>query len=153
MKVKTSSEEKENSKMNKNQTKKHIHVPCAMLSTEELIDQTSALHTQTGPLHRHSPEAGPAVVCGAVHSRWVLKHWAPSRPRIRWFYQKATPAAGISLPSLRPSFYGTFFSPFKKNAQRQFCWSLREKHNTGGNPGQEEMEESHALHRNRRLWT
>lgn len=52
--------------------------------------------------------------------------------------------------SLHPASYGVIFFPLpflKKNAQRQFYWTLREKHNIGEDPGrrQEETEESHGF--------
>lgn len=111
IKGKTSSEEKENNQMNKNQNKEThpcAMVPCSALKTSQIRHQ---LHTWRLGHRTSQPWVGSAVVCGAVHGRCVLSLWAPSHPGVKYFYQKRTPAAKIPLSALRPSSYGILFSP------------------------------------------
>lgn len=111
IKGKTSSEEKENNQMNKNQNKEThpcAMVPCSALKTSQIRHQ---LHTWRLGHRTSQPWVGSAVVCGAVHGRCVLSLWAPSQPGVKYFYQKRTPAAKIPLSALRPSSYGILFSP------------------------------------------
>lgn len=127
------------------------HVPCWALKSSSIRHQ---LYTRR---LGHSTVTAPRQVllwfvglCTAGECSSTELHLGPesgdsTRRRLQLPGYLYLPSAHLSMEH--------FFPHLKKNAQRQFCWSLREKHNTGGNPGQEEMEESHALHRNRRLWT
>lgn len=161
--MKTSSEEKENNKMNKNPNKEThpcVMVPCSALKSSLIRHQPYTWRSDINPTYGDwaTPPSQPwdRSCCGL----WCCAWQASAQPLSSTSAQNqvilpedVSSCHDILIFPLPIFLWNIFFPILKKNAQRQFCWSLREKHNTGGNLGQEEMEESHALHRNRRLWT